>query len=136
MNAPSSQDGDVDRRPDSPIPIPTLASVSASDEGDVWLAEPNRRPYEATPRKWLVHNLVRDIHRGGSVWGLPGQGKGLVMIFLALCLLHGIDINGKRTNRVERSSTSTRRTTSRSSPTGSPVFTPVSANWSANSCHR
>ena len=36
--------------------------------------------YRATPRRWLVCRLIRRIHRGGSIWGLPGQGKGVVVI--------------------------------------------------------
>ena len=136
MNAPFSLDGDLEDCPSSPIPIPPLTPALSPNEGEPWLAESNRKPFQATPRKWLVHNLVRDIHRGGSVWGLPGQGKGLFMVFLSLCLLYGMDVNGKRTRRVERSSTSTRKTTSTSSPIASPVFTRASASWSASSYHR
>jgi hypothetical protein len=62
----------------------------------------NTAPFKATPRQWLVRKLIRKIRRGGSIWGLPGQGKGVFAIFLALCLAYGIDIDGRKTEKVSK----------------------------------
>jgi hypothetical protein len=58
--------------------------------------------YRATPRPWLVRRLIRKIHRGGSIWGLPGQGKGVAVMFLIIAMLNGLEIGGRAVERVKK----------------------------------
>jgi hypothetical protein len=82
-----------------------LAAVNADSPYDIDYGISLERfegVYRATPRRWLVRKLIRKIRRGGSIWGLPGQGKGLVVIMIAIALLNGFEIDGRKTEKVDR----------------------------------